>query len=423
MTSLTLILWIVLGIAVQAALYLSIVFWKHWQAYQALRLQAVDLAIAPPQTLPGDEAVTPSSIGWPGLRAFRVERKVIEDIDRSVCSFYLVPEDRRPLPAFRPGQFLTFHLQVPATGGGTEPLVRCYSLSGAPAQDHYRISVKRVPAAPGQRIAPGRSSNHLHDRVEVGDVLQLRAPAGHFYLDAGESPVVLIAGGIGITPLLSMLDWCLAEQPGREVWLFYGVRNSRELVMLSHLEAQAATHAGFRLRLCFSDPLPADLIDDPSRVRGRVDVGQLRMQLPLKPYHYYLCGPASMLQSLVPALEDWGVPEAHIHYEAFGPASIQHRKATAETVAVRSADGEISVSFARSGKRLAWQPQYRSLLELAEANGVPVASGCRAGGCGTCQTTIGSGEVAYLQAPDFDPEPGTCLLCVCAPKTSVTLEA
>ena len=84
---------------------------------------------------------------------------------------------------------------------------------------------------------------------------------------------------------------------------------------------------------------------------------------------------------------------------------------------------DIMVTFAKSGKHLAWQEDAGSLLDFAEANGIHVDSGCRAGGCGSCQTTITSGEATYRQTPDFDPEPGTCLLCVCTPKTSVTLEA
>jgi ferredoxin len=127
-----------------------------------------------------------------------------------------------------------------------------------------------------------------------------------------------------------------------------------------------------------------------------------------------------MMESLVPALEAWGVPKERIHFEAFGPASI---KRSTKPPAVPAPETTRTVTFARSGRQLQWQASDGSLLELAEANGVKVNSGCRAGGCGACQTTIRSGEVAYRHAPDFDPEPGTCLLCVCIPKSDVTLEA
>ena len=196
-------------------------------------------------------------------------------------------------------------------------------------------------------------------------------------------------------------------------------------MMKSHLEALALSHTNFHLRVCFSAPQPDDVAGHDYHHQGRIDINLLRTQLPAKPYHFYICGPTPMLESLVPALEDWEVPDTHIHFEAFGPASIKRRSAKdAVTGAQNEAvANDIFVNFAQSGKQLQWPPFAGSLLELAESQGISVNSGCRAGGCGSCQTKILSGEVAYHQPPDYDPEPGTCLLCVCSPKTSVTLEA
>jgi len=149
----------------------------------------------------------------------------------------------------------------------------------------------------------------------------------------------------------------------------------------------------------------------------------LRMQLPIKPYHFYICGPSAMMESLVPALEDWGVPDARIHFEAFGPASIRRNPPPVTASSIQENATDIVVNFSQSDKQLPWSHSTGSLLELAEANGVSVNSGCRSGSCGSCQTSIKSGEVSYRQPPDFDPEPGTCLLCVCTPKTSLNLEA
>lgn len=420
MTSLSLLLWIALGFVLQVAIYLGIGFWRHWQGYQALRSHADEVNLPATNDIPAVAEKAAAAAAWLGYRPFRVERKHVEDAAQSVCSFYLVPEDGQPLPSFLPGQFLTFRLDLP-TAGGSEQIIRCYSLSDAPRPDHYRVSIKRVPPPPGSALPPGRSSSFFHDRIDVGSRLQVRAPGGHFHIDRGAAPVVLIGGGIGITPMLSMLNWCLAEQPGREVWLYYGVRNSRELVMKAHLDALAAAHPNFHLQVCCSAPLADDVAGRDYQQRGRVDVELLRMKLPLKPYHFYICGPTPMMASLVAALEDWGVPDSRIHFEAFGPASIKRKPAAAaESPAPQ---GDIDIIFAKSGKQLAWQPGTGSLLEFAEANGIAVDSGCRAGGCGTCQTTIRAGEVAYTQPPDYDPEPGTCLLCVSTPKTSVTLEA
>lgn len=424
MTSLSLLLWIALGIALQVAIWLGIEFWQHWLDYQGLRngVSAQEDSPLPAQPFSGSLSDPVSVAAWTGLRAFRVERKVFEDRAQTICSFYLVPEDGEALPSFLPGQFLTFRLDVSPAEGASDQIIRCYSLSDAPRPDYFRVSIKRVPAPAGRDVPPGRSSNHFHDQVAVGSVLQVRAPSGHFHIDRSDAPLVLIGGGIGITPMLSMLTWCLAEQPGREVWLFYGVRNSNEIIMKAQLEALAAAHQNFHLRMCFSAPLPEDVAVRDYQHPVRVDLNMLRMQLPLKPYHYYICGPAPMMESLVSALEDWGVPDSRIHFEAFGPASIKRRPVTAPPSSATSAS-DIVVSFSKSGRQLPWQPDAGSLLEFAESNGITVDSGCRAGSCGSCQTTIKAGEVAYRQPPDYDPEPGSCLLCVCSPKTSVILEA
>lgn len=422
MSSLGLLLWILLGIALQVGLFLGISFWRHWQSYSQLK-QGQTEAIA---SVPTVNARKVEDAGWSGFRPFKVARRVIEDPAEQICSFYLAPVDGQPLPVFKPGQFLTFRLDMPKVeGGGNEQVTRCYSLSDAPQADHFRISIKRVPPPPGSDHPPGLSSNFFHDHVPVGTTLQVRAPSGHFYLEPDSSPIVLIAGGIGITPMLSMLNWCRTHQPEREVWFFYGVRNGNETAFAGHLNAIAAANPNVHLRLCFSDPLPKDQLGKDFHHHGRVDVNLFRMVLPLKPYHYYICGPTPMMESLVPALEDWGVPDSHIHFEAFGPASIRRRKpvAAATESAVADAVSEITVTFAKSGKQIQWSPQSDSLLEFAEAQGIAIDSGCRAGGCGTCQTIIHSGEVAYRQTPDYDPEPGTCLLCVCTPQTNVTLEA
>ena len=426
MTSLYLLLWIAGGILLQIAVYLAIGFWRHWQAYLALRSGATG-GESTTSTWPATGMQEVTTAAWPGFRTFRVERKVLEDATGDICSFYLVPEDGRPLAPFLPGQFLTFKLDMPSANGGTDAVVRCYSLSDAPQKNCYRVSIKRAPAPVGSQVPSGVSSNFFHDHVHIGSLLQVRAPSGHFYIDRSDAPVVLIGGGIGITPMLSMLNWCLAEQPGREVWLFYGVRNPAELVMQGHLQALAKAHPEFHLHLCFSEPLAATAIEPATDTvhhhHSRVTVTLLRRLLSLKPYHFYICGPTPMLQSLVPALEEWGVPDGRIHFEAFGPASIKRNKSASASRTNTSISAEtVMVTFAKSGKQMSWQAAQGSLLDLAEANGIAVNSGCRAGGCGSCQTSIRSGEVAYSQSPDFDPEPGSCLLCVCTPKTAVTLE-
>ena len=424
MTSLQLLLWIVGVILLQLAVYMGVGFWRHWQDYEALRTTVADGGL--PVTL-GKAVVEPvvTSAAWAGWRAFKVTHKVVENAAQDICSFHLAPQDGQALPPFLPGQYLTFRLDIPLPSGETEAITRCYSLSDGPRAKGYRVSIKRAPSPPNSGHPPGRSSNFFHDHVQLDSVLQVRAPAGHFYLDRSESPVVLLGGGIGITPMLSMVNWCFADQPGREVWLFYGARNPQELIAQAHLEALADMHPNFHLHVCLSDVDQDAALGSPYQRHGRIDIDLLRRLLPLKPYHFYLCGPTPMLASLVPALEDWGVPDARIHFEAFGPASVKRKSAAmapAATVPAPNDATAVLVTFAKSGQQAAWQPGSGNLLAFAESLGIAVDSGCRAGSCGSCQTRIRQGEVRYAQAPDFDPDAGSCLMCVCTPQTPLTLE-
>jgi ferredoxin-NADP reductase len=424
MTSLTLLFWIASGIVLQLVIYLGIGYLRKWKNSQDLTKRFVDL------NLPVDQNAlfssdSPIASSRADFRTFRVSRKVFEDIGKSICSFYLVPEDGQVLPTFLPGQYLTFRFDVPTKSGSMEQLIRCYSLSDAPHPDYYRVSIKRVPQPIDSDVPPGLSSNYFHDQIKVGSQIDLRGPSGHFHIDISDfAPIVLVAGGIGITPMLSMLNWCVTNNTKREVWLFYGVHNSHELMMKSYLEDLANKHKNFHLWICFSNPFTEDNVMRDYRHQGRVDINLLRTQLPLNPYHFYICGPSPMMESLVTALDDWGVPDSRIHFEAFGPATIKrpNTKELLDKAQTKNTDTEIIVNFAESDKTFPWTPSANNLLEFAEANGISINSGCRAGNCGTCQTRIRSGEVSYSQSPDFDPESGTCLLCVCTPKTSLTLE-
>ncbi len=360
-------------------------------------------------------------LAWPGLRAFRVLRRPFEDAQRSQCSFYLAPVDGAPLPPFRPGQFLTFALDVPQGEGGVpRPVTRCYSLSDAPRPEAYRITVKRVAAPADQpELPPGVASTHLHDRVQRGDVLHLRAPSGRFFLapDA-DIPAVLVAGGIGITPMMSMLAWSLEQQPGRVLHLFYGLRHSGEHAFKAVLEALAARHPGFRLSVIYSQPRPGDVAGRDYQHQGRIDVALLRQTLPVGRHAFYVCGPPPMMASLIPDLLAWGVAPADLHHEAFGPASL---------VPVPPAGGQaataIDIQFRRSGRTLAWTGQDASLLDFAERHGLAVESGCRSGSCGSCETGLVSGSIRYATRPDHELAAGRCLLCVGTPGSALVLDA
>ena len=422
MTALQLLLWINASLALQALAFGSVAFYRYSRAYRALRRRAADHGVSEADLSIATPPMPKSGPAWSGFREFVVQRKELEDPSGSVCSFYLAPADSRPLPTFHPGQFLTLRIDPGGQGQDRMPVIRCYSLSDRPQTDLYRISIKRALPPPNCSLTPpGVASNHLHDGVKVGDRLSVRAPSGHFYLDDGAGPIVLIAGGIGITPLLSMMNAALHAEPTREVWLFYGVRSGAEHAMKAHLSAMAAQYPSLHLHVCYSRPDPGDVADRDFHHRGHVDLALLRTTLPLRPFQFYVCGPRQMMETLVPSLQDWGVPPSRIHYEAFGPASLARRERAGE-----GADQEtkpLTVTFRRSGTQALWDGRASSLLEFAESLGVKVESGCRAGSCGSCQVTLEAGEVQYDQLPDFDPNPGDCLLCISRPRTDVVLQA
>lgn len=193
--------------------------------------------------------------GWSGVRKFVVAQRVQEGSD--VCSFHLKPHDGKCLPAFSPGQYLTFNLRIARTD---EPVIRCYSLSDAAGPDAYRVSMKRVPAPGGcSDIPAGLGSNHFHDASRKGDILDVKAPSGHFPLDGTNSrPLWLLSAGIGLTPVLSMLLHSTRARSDREVWFSHGGRQARELIQTEALRRIARDHPNVRLKICVRDALPEE---------------------------------------------------------------------------------------------------------------------------------------------------------------------
>lgn len=359
------------------------------------------------------------STAWFGTRKFEVVQTEIESIDQQICSFYLRPHDKKPIPSFDPGQFLTFSLDIPGHSGRIK---RCYSLSDGPREGSYRVSIKRVPAPTGEtEIPPGLSSNYFHDQVKVGSILDVRAPSGKFFLDTKSTrPVVLIGGGVGLTPVMSMLNATIAGGGDREVWFFYGVRNSEEHAMRAHLDEVAANHSNIRMHVCYSSPREGDVRGKDYDHHARVGVGLFKEVLPSNNYQFLMCGPPPMMESLVADLAEWGVPKKDILRESFGPAS--GRKAPPKAVSPNAQGPEIT--FKRSGKTARWDPAFDSLVKFAEANGCDIPYACLAGNCGTCLTTIIQGDVDYQDNdPDFEAQPGTCLACSCVPKGPIEIDA
>lgn len=361
---------------------------------------------------------------WSGFRKFRVENRIEEA--PNVVSFELKPHDRKLLPRYRPGQFLTFKIQLP---GENKPIRRCYSLSDAPFQPQdlkstsvllqptYRITIKRLTATDG--LPEGRISTFFHESVQVGSIVDVMAPSGHFTLDPDDArPVVFLAAGIGLTPLFSMLR--AACQGGRaherEMWFFHGLPTPRDHLFSDALAQLAKKHDNVHLHLCYSQLDAQASIDKSYQHRGRIHIDLLKRLLPSNNYQFMLCGPQSMMAELSDALRAWGVPDRDIQREAFSSASTKTSKTDSPMT-------KAQVSFAKSNLEATWESDSGSLLEFAEQQGVPIDSGCRAGSCGACSVAIRSGQVTYLNPPGTDLEDGTCLACIAVPQTDVVIDA
>ncbi|HEU6440920.1 MAG TPA: NO-inducible flavohemoprotein [Microvirga sp.] len=245
--------------------------------------------------------------GWTGWRSFRIESKRKES--EIVTSFMLRPEDGGPVLRHQPGQYLTFWIDIP----GQHPLKRNYSISSAPNGETYRITVKREPQ--------GVASTWLHDNAEVGTVLKVAPPAGEFFLnEESPRPVVLLSGGVGLTPMMSMLETIAARYPSKVAHYVHGTLNGSTHAMRDRVRSLAEAHPNIRATTFYVEPQPEDRFGEDYDHQGLISVDWLRANTPLEEAGYYLCGPRPFLRAFVGGLALAGVRSSRIHYEFFGPA-------------------------------------------------------------------------------------------------------
>lgn len=250
--------------------------------------------------------------GWTGWRLFVVREKRPES--SVITSFILEPADGGVVENFEPGQYISLAIDVPALG---LQQIRQYSLSDMPNGHSYRISVKREDG--GGVNPPGFVSCLLHEHVNVGDEVRLAAPYGTFHIDVNaRTPIVLISGGVGLTPMISMLKRAI-QDPQRQVVFVHGARNSKVQAMRERLREIAKSHANFRLTVYYSEPLPEDVPGKDYDYAGHVDVKAIKNEILLPDADYYICGPVAFMRAQHDALKALGIHEAHIHYEVFGP--------------------------------------------------------------------------------------------------------
>jgi nitric oxide dioxygenase len=257
--------------------------------------------------------------GWEGFKAYRVIRKETESA--IIASLYLSAEDGAPLPTFKPGQYIT--VRGPTPDGSTT--MRNYSLSDKPGQDWLRISVKReVP--PEADTPAGYISNMLHDGVEAGDTIEIGPPCGEFFLDLSEKhqrPLVLLAAGVGITPIMSILLSALEWMPSRPIVLVHAALNEEIQAFRSALDALAASHPSLKVFHRYSDPGTRS----GNASTGFVTADYLEQVLPGRDADYFFCGPQAFMVSIYHDLLKSGIPASQVHFEFFGPRNELSRDA------------------------------------------------------------------------------------------------
>lgn len=242
--------------------------------------------------------------GWEGFRTFKIDRK--EQESSIITSFYLKPEDGGALPEFMPGQYIT--VRMPTPDGSTT--MRNYSLSDKPEQGYFRISVKKEVGTKAD-TPNGYVSNILHEEREVGDTLELAPPCGEFFLnvkDSHERPLVLLAAGIGITPILSILKSALDAKQDREIIFIHGCLNEDVQPFKATIDDLAENHSNFTAHFRYSDPENGSAKREENCSTGFVDAELVESFVPDRNADYYFCGPKPFMVNIYQDLLKWGIP-------------------------------------------------------------------------------------------------------------------
>ena len=362
----------------------------------------------------GSAATATTAIPW---RILEVADVVQESAD---CrSFYLVDPYGQPLPDFRPGQYVMVR---PAVAGAYQA-TRCYSLSSSPDARFWRITVKRHDSreAPN-RFNTGGLSGWLHRTIGQGDCLFIGGPSGQFYLPAESTrDLVLIAAGVGIAPMASILRWSLEVTTERKVTLLYQAKDREHWPLGRNIHAWQNEVESLQTYTFFSQADADEIESLSSELPGQFLAGKLdgftAAKLADNPNaDFYMCGPDTWMEQTREQLVASGIPPEHIHWESFGSQS-------AQPLSEQSNSKIHTIRFALSNTETQWRDPDQSVWELAKANQIELPSGCLSGVCGICRVKLSSGQVQYDRQIGVELASGECLTCVARPTTDLVLEA
>ncbi|KAM0292226.1 hypothetical protein ACHAO9_003199 [Fusarium lateritium] len=293
---------------------------------------------------------------WQGYRKFRIEKKVEEAED--IFSFYLVPVDGKRLPPFQPGQYVS--VMVPIVDKGYIQS-RQYSLSDAPRPDYYRVTIKRDEGLHmtrsgrylgGDALNPGVVSNLLIDMKEEGDVVELTHPAGEFYLDMSNTsnvPIVLISAGVGVTPMMAILNTVSERQPHRPVSWIHGSR--RSVPFYDQVRRIARNRPSFRTNIFKTHLAESDVYGVTYNHDFRMDLAKVDKEdlyLCHSSTEYYICGPEQFMFEMAEYLKVQKVDASRMHFELFSTGDMEFK---VDTLSIASASKKSCPSVASTEQR------------------------------------------------------------------------
>jgi ferredoxin-NADP reductase len=377
-------------------------------------------SVSPPDGQPSTPAVAGTGAGpataaptpappraGPGASLLRVTRIFEEAQD--VKTFRFTPPEGGPLPfSYLPGQFLS--LTVRPEGKDGKPVRRSYTIASSPSQrDYVEITVKRVEQ--------GVMSGYLHDKVKEGDRLEVSAPFGTFTFTGKEADsIVLIGGGVGITPLMTVIRYLTDHGWPGDIFLLYVCRTTRDFIFREELEYLQRRHASLHVVATMTRAAGTEWMGPTGRLTKEL-IAQAVPNIASRRVH--LCGPPPMMEATQGILAELGVPKEQVKTESFTLArgKPEPERHVLETKPAAAA----TVTFARSGKSAALPPD-RTVLEVAEGIGVEIPNVCRAGVCGVCKVKLLSGSVTMAVQDALTPEDkAKNLILACQAKSTVPI--
>lgn len=323
----------------------------------------------------------------------------------TIKSFYLKPKNGEPPPDFLAGQFVNIKVWIP---NSDKDLVRSYTLSDSPKKSYLRLTIKRE--------IEGKVSGYLHDVVSIGDSVLLSKPLGNFHLsNQNNNPVVLVSGGVGITPMLSIAEFISNYQPARQVYFLHSSINKDVQPMLERLLQMKASNINFQLSIFHSEPLENEFINSDYDYRGFITKNHIPVNSSAE---YYICGPGGFMEAMFNYLKELEISEHKIYFEFFGA----EKKFGATNIFRDSKTKSFGVTLTKSKKLISWKEGMGSLLELIESAGLTPDNSCRIGTCSTCESKLLTGTYEYDPEPFMETSEGNVLICCARPTSDIEIE-